>query len=444
MISSPNARGFRASRSPSEGGLRVKTQSGPGPRGQGYYGAQWRVGEHQHRATGSTTGSLNLYQHAYGGSGGGASGNGFTGGTAGAGGSASSTQSVTDGSASSLTVYSWAQGGGGGGATDSGGTAGAGGGADATANATSTAATSTTGEAYASGGAGGSNSSGNSGSGGNATATANVTGNGSGYGQANANASGGSSPTSPGSATARASVSNTTTGTAYAQSAANNGLGWNTTAYAQTPVGSATTGATASTMASFGTGQVALSTLAAGHAATIVRLTPTDVTYATAAMSAGGHPLATEPFTYYDTAYIDFTTTSAETLYLDLINYNVSGNGFASLAFTVDASNGFAKTYDFTTLASAESFFNKDTLDLGAIVAGSQAVDVYYYLTAAAGSDFDGHQLQPCRHADLPGNRHHTGAVHLGDDASGFRRPRLRRLSKGGEGSRGGGVRLRP
>jgi hypothetical protein len=62
------------------------------------------------------------------------------------------------------------------------------------------------------------------------------------------------------------------------------------------------------------------------------------------------------------------------------------GAGFTSLELTISASNGFDKTYDFSTLASAEKYFTSDTLEIGPVAAGSQSIDKYYYLTASVGA----------------------------------------------------------
>ena len=119
-----------------------------------------------------------------------------------------------------------------------------------------------------------------------------------------------------------------------------------------------------------------------GQSATVIRLTPGALNFATGAMSAGTAGGATS-LQYSDTAVIDFSAKSLEPVSLDLLGYNVLAVGFTTQEFTVSGSNGFSETKTFTALGDAEKFFTSDILKLGSFNAGSQFVDISYYLTAS-------------------------------------------------------------
>jgi hypothetical protein len=95
-----------------------------------------------------------------------------------------------------------------------------------------------------------------------------------------------------------------------------------------------------------------------------------------------------ESLSYTDSADFFFTTAAAGTLYVDLISSASSGVGFDSLELDVDV-NGENHMYSFTNLASAETFFDQNALDLGSFAAGNQIVEFTYTLTASE-SDFAG------------------------------------------------------
>ena len=299
---------------------------------------------------------------------------GYTPGVAQAGGSASSTLNIDDGSASNLQVYTYAYGGTGG-STDTG-TSAAGGAATAVTDVNSTAATGgVSGYATAYGGNSGSSNAGYyTAAGGAASATANVSANG-GYGAASASATGGYGATGPGAATAHASVSNASSGYAAASSVAQ-GLSGSVHTEANAAVGG---GASASTVASIGAGGGAIIPIVAGQSAAEATLTPAGPTIAVGAFSAG-YGGSGEAVSYAGYAYLDFTTTAPETLYLDLLGNN--GGGFDNLALSIYSSAG-SKSYDFTSLASAQAFFDNTSQGLGNVLAGSQYVDLYFSLTAS-------------------------------------------------------------
>jgi hypothetical protein len=95
-----------------------------------------------------------------------------------------------------------------------------------------------------------------------------------------------------------------------------------------------------------------------------------------------------ESLTYTDSADFYFATAAAGTLYVDLISNVSSGVGFDSLGLDIDVNND-QHTYSFTNLASAETFFDGNALDLGSLAAGSQVIEFTYTLTASEG-DFAG------------------------------------------------------
>jgi len=234
------------------------------------------------------------------------------------------------------------------------------------------------GSATANGGNSGSKSSGYPGKGGNASAVVNVTGNGAG-GSATADASGGFGAT-PGSASASATVDNATAGAVSATSQVNNGAGWSAEAVASAPVLGP---ASASSTSSFGLGQAPLVPLAEGQIADVVKLTPTAPTFATGAMSAEGVAGSVE--TLEATADINFTTTSTEPIYLNLVDYNFSGTSFASLTLEVTASDGFSHNFTCSTLICAENLFNMTDNPLIFASAGAQFVDLTYSYTSGGG-----------------------------------------------------------
>jgi hypothetical protein len=76
---------------------------------------------------------------------------------------------------------------------------------------------------------------------------------------------------------------------------------------------------------------------------------------------------------YEATAVFDFTTSTSETLDLNLLANNFSGSGFDSLELEVIV-DGKAHVYKRSRLVGGESFFSADALDLGTLAAGSQTI----------------------------------------------------------------------
>jgi hypothetical protein len=221
------------------------------------------------------------------------------------------------------------------------------------------------------------------GAGGSATATANVSANG-GAGSATAQAVGGASAIAAGAAVASSSVSDATSGLAQATARTSDGAGDEVIAQAGAPVGGP---ASAAAKANIGKGETPSVTLAAGLAESVAALTPGALTFGAGAMSAryGGEG---EPLSYTDSADFYFATAAAGTLYVDLISSASSGVGLDSLELDVEV-NGENHTYSFTNLASAETFFDENALDLGSFAAGNRIVELTYTLTASE-SDFAG------------------------------------------------------
>jgi hypothetical protein len=97
-----------------------------------------------------------------------------------------------------------------------------------------------------------------------------------------------------------------------------------------------------------------------------------------------------ETLVYETTADFSFTTSEPEPLYLTLLDFDATGNGFDRLELTVDA-DGNPNTppldYVFTSLSSAEMFFHNNAIDLGFEGAGPQVVDISLFLTASDPGD---------------------------------------------------------
>jgi hypothetical protein len=175
-------------------------------------------------------------------------------------------------------------------------------------------------------------------------------------------------------------VNNATAGAVSATSQVNNGAGWSAEAVASAPVPGP---ASASSQSGFGIGQAPLVPLVAGQIADVVKLTPTAPTFATGAMSAEG--VAGSAETLEATADIDFTTTSAEPVYLNLVDYDFSGTSFGSLTLEVAASNGYSHDFACSTFICAENVFNMTDNLLIAAATGAQFVDLTYSYTSSGG-----------------------------------------------------------
>ena len=256
---------------------------------------------------------------------------------------------------------------------------GAGGAAAASSTATSTGSGSVSSSVTAVGGAGGDGA-----KGGDASAASAATSRGSASVSASAGATAGQGG-DPGS------------GAASAKSTAQNASGAVVTT-AQSPAALSFNqlgAASAMSAAAVGAGAPVLAPLAAGQTVSNATLTPGSQTIGAGAMSAayGG---TGEPLTYQSVADFNFVTSAPEQLYLNLLDNDAAGVGVDQLELRIDAS-GTLFDYVFSSLADAETFFYRDPLDLGAIGAGNQVVDISYWLTASeprAGFGFD-YELSP-------------------------------------------------
>src|SRR5208283_2664430 len=94
-------------------------------------------------------------------------------------------------------------------------------------------------------------------------------------------------------------------------------------------------------------------------------------------------------------------TSTSELIDLSLLSNN--GAGFVDLKFNVDV-NGIWSYNDFMSLAAAQMFFSRNTLDFGPFGPGQQSVDIFYQLTldgAGQGFGFD-YALAPTALAPIP------------------------------------------
>jgi hypothetical protein len=208
-------------------------------------------------------------------------------------------------------------------ATSTGGAGGAGGyasqggvGAGASSMATATSATgSASAAATSTGGRGGAEK---DGVGGDASAAASARSTGDGQVQATASAAGGSG------------ANGAPSGSASSSASARNSSGRVATT-ASAPSGSK---ASALTNAAVGSGAASLVAIKAGRAVSNAVLTPGDADIGVGAMSAGYGGIG-PAVQYQATAVFDFTTSTSETLDLNLLSDNFSGIGFDSLELEV-------------------------------------------------------------------------------------------------------------
>jgi hypothetical protein len=136
-----------------------------------------------------------------------------------------------------------------------------------------------------------------------------------------------------------------TPGTAVAKSDAKNSHGSKAVTTASAPGGGAGTSPSALTLAGVGSGNVALaSAFTPGQVVANAVLTPGGGTFGVGAMSAAYGGLG--PLQYEATADFDFTTSTAEKLYLNLDADNFSGIGFDGLVLKVIL-DGVEHTYAF-------------------------------------------------------------------------------------------------
>jgi PEP-CTERM motif len=239
---------------------------------------------------------------------------------------------------------------------------------------------------------------------GSATATASSTGGTGGYsagrgGAANSNAAALSttgSVSATASSTGGGSIGGELGGSAAASSNARNSNGAAVTT-ASAPVG---VSGSALTTAAVGSGSPTLVAIVGGEAVSNAILTPSGPNIGIGAMSAA-YGYSDQALQYTATAVFDFTTTMSGTLDLNLLSDsftdNSAGIAFDSVELEVVVDGGTPHTYNFTSLTGpggAESFFNSDMIDLGAIAQGSQSVEIEYFLnynsgtSAAAGDGF--------------------------------------------------------
>jgi hypothetical protein len=136
--------------------------------------------------------------------------------------------------------------------------------------------------------------------------------------------------------------------------------------------------------AAVGSGSGSLVAIKAGQAVSNAALTPGGADIGVGAMSAG-YGGSSAALQYEETAVFHFTTSTSETLDLNLLADNFSGTGFDSLEFEVIV-DGKAHVYKRSKLAGAKSFFSADALDLGTLAAGSQTIKLEYFLDYNSGT----------------------------------------------------------
>jgi hypothetical protein len=142
--------------------------------------------------------------------------------------------------------------------------------------------------------------------------------------------------------------------------------------------------ASAMSVAAIGPGASPPLEISAGQSTSVAALTPGE---AKGEMSTG-YGGEGETLVYETTADFNFTIAQSEPLYLTLLGSDAEGNGFDSLELTVATSaNVPPLDYVFTSLRSAEMFFDDNTIDLGSEGAGPQMVDISLLLTASAPGD---------------------------------------------------------
>jgi hypothetical protein len=231
-------------------------------------------------------------------------------------------------------------------------------------------------------------------SGGQVVSTATATGGAGGDGTASAANGAGASATSSATSTGAAFVSATSTATGGNGGATDNGPGPNGQANANSK--SQNGGGTVQTSASSpGGGPASAMSVAAiePSAPPAIEISPgqtVSAAFLTGAGAAGemsaGYGGEGETLVYETTADFSFTTTQPDPLYLTLVNFDATGDGFDSLELIVsDNADPNAPPLDFTfsSLRSAEEFFRDNRLDLGFEDAGPQVVDISLFLTAS-------------------------------------------------------------
>jgi hypothetical protein len=227
-------------------------------------------------------------------------------------------------------------------------------------------------------------------SGGKVVSTASATGGAGGDGTASSASGGQADATSKATSTGAASVIATSiatggnggatdmgpgaTGQANAESESNNG-GGTVQATAHSPGGGP---ASAMVVAAIEPGAPPPVEISKGQSASVGFLTPGK---AMGEMSAG-YGGEGETLVYETTADFSFTTSQSEPLYLTLLNFAATGDGFDSLELKVTA-DASPFDYTFSSLRGAEMFFLDNKIDLGFEGAGPQVVDISLFLTAS-------------------------------------------------------------
>jgi hypothetical protein len=211
--------------------------------------------------------------------------------------------------------------------------------------------------------------------GGNANATANAMAGGD-SAEATATATGGAAGAVTGGAAPGSGGDATATANAVSSM-----MAAGVTATAHSPGGGP---ASAMSVAAIGPGASPPLEISAGQSTSVAALTPGE---AKGEMSTG-YGGEGETLVYETTADFNFTIAQSEPLYLTLLGSDAEGNGFDSLELTVATSaNVPPLDYVFTSLRSAEMFFDDNTIDLGSEGAGPQMVDISLLLTASAPGD---------------------------------------------------------
>jgi hypothetical protein len=233
---------------------------------------------------------------------------------------------------------------------------------------------------------------------GSASATANSTGGAGGYslgrgGAANSNAAA-SSTTGSASATASStgggSIGGELGGSAAASANARNSTGAALTT-ASAPVAVSASALTNATVATVGPASPTLVNITAGRVVSNATLTPNGSVIGIGAMSAA-YGYGDQALQYSASAVFDVTTSGREALDLDLLSDNyadTAGVAFDSLDLQIVVDGGTPQTYPFSILTGsggAEAFFASGPIALGTIGAGSQSIEIEYFLGYMSGT----------------------------------------------------------
>jgi hypothetical protein len=145
------------------------------------------------------------------------------------------------------------------------------------------------------------------------------------------------------------------------------------------------------TNAAVGSGSASLVAITAGHAVSNAILTPGGQFTGVGAMSAG-YGGSSAALQYEATAVFDFTAPKSEALDLNLISddfaVSSAGIGFDSLDLQVinETTGKSLASFSSTSSSAAEKFFNADQVSLGGVGAGSQSIEIEYFLGYKSGT----------------------------------------------------------